>query len=76
MGVHANAKLGPAGRIALVELIGADVQGRRGGRGRRAGDRAPVVAAIFRCFVGHSDCGGLGARSLQPTALRAAAHAA
>ena len=50
MGVHANAKLGPAGRRELVRLIrvGSTERAAAACPLRRAGDRAPVVGARAR----------------------------
>ena len=47
MGVHANAKLGPAGRRELVRLIREGVEREAGGRLPlgRAGHRSSLVGA-------------------------------
>ena len=78
MRVHANAKLGPAGRLALVRLIGEGA--RSAGRGAASvvsvGDGASVVASLAEALRREQRVAGVGAdRTLAAAALAAAADA-
>ena len=75
MYLHANAKLGLAGRLALVRAIegGLVAEGGRGRLQRLAGDGASLVASLAGRRARRRGDAVVSARSLEPAAALAAA---
>lgn len=71
MKVHANAALGPAGRLALVNAIESGMSQKAAAACRllrRASDGSPLVAPAPSCNQAAARVGQLAARSIKQAA--------